>query len=74
MKRTYAVLILAIMLAVTGCGRSSESSDKPTPTPTGESTKDINSKAVESFMEHYLTYVIDMNDNAKRSFYSKSLL
>lgn len=74
MKRTYAALILAIMLAVTGCGRSSESSDKPTPTPTGESTKDINSKAVESFMEHYLTYVIDMNDNAKRSFYSKSLL
>lgn len=74
MKRTYAAVILAIMLVIGGCGKSSDSSKEATPTPTEESTNKIDSKAAESLMEHYMTYVVDMNDNAKRSFYSDSLL
>jgi hypothetical protein len=75
MKRTHAAFMLALMLAMGGCGRSSGASQGATPTaPTGENTKNINSKAAEDFMEHYMTYVVDMDDNAKRSFYSSSLL
>lgn len=74
MKRTYAAVILALMLVIGGCGKSSDSSKEETPKPAEENTNKIDSRAAESFIEHYMTYVVDMNDNAKRSFYSNSLL
>lgn len=74
MKRICAALILALILVIGGCGKNSDSSKEETPTPTEEKTDKIDNKAAEDFMEHYMTYVVDMNDNAKRSFYSSRLL
>lgn len=72
MKRTHAAFMLLFIFLIVGCGSNSDSSKEAT--PTGEDTRNINSKAAEGFMKHYLTYVVDMNENAKRSFYSSRLL
>ena len=72
MKRIYAAIALAFIFLLCSCGGSAVSSKNEA--SSGGQPEKIDSRAAQGFMEHYMSYLVDMNENAKRSFYSSSLL